>query len=154
MSTRITVDSSGLKALGKRIDGIGKKADTERQPMMDEISLFLHGKAVGKLRGKRSGRIYEQGKFYPRAGGVGVFKRILPTHQASAPGESPKNDSGFLLGSLRHKATRRFAIIGSRLGYAEVLEEKLDRPWLKPTLEESEPAINQIIAKHIAKAIS
>jgi len=139
MSTKITVDSSGLKALSKSINKLGKNAEVARLPMMQEISFLLHGKAVNKLKGKRSGLFY---------------KRRTVVHQASAEGESPKTDTGFLLSSLRRKATKRFAIVNTNAKYGAILEDKLDRPWLKPTLEESEPAINQIIAKHIARAIA
>lgn len=118
----------------------------DTRPMMHEIALLLHGDASLKLqKGSRSGTIYRRGK---------GSKKKKKFHQASADGENPKSDQGVLLSSLRFRATKRFAVIGTNKIYAEILEDDLNRPWLNETLDEAGNKINRIIANNITRAIS
>lgn len=60
------------------------------------------------MRGRHSGQIY-----YRRGG----------SHQASAPGEYPANDTGNLLASMKQHVTTREATIGTNVFYAKFLRE-------------------------------
>lgn len=159
VKTSYTVDENLSSQIGAKISDAAKILD-DTMPMMHEISLLLHSKAVIKLqKGKRSGIIYK--KFAKRQKGAKRRKsnaeRVpIRIHQASADGENPKSDTGFLLSSLRFRATKRFGIVSTSARYASHLEdpdEGLNRPWLNQTLDESGNLINRIVAKHVARAI-
>jgi HK97 gp10 family phage protein len=61
------------------------------------------------------------------------------THQASAPGEFPKTDTGQLVSSLffRVGADKLSSYFGTKLVYGKYLEfgtsRMRPRPWLRPT---------------------
>lgn len=87
-----------------------------------ELDAYAKAKISG---GGRSGRVY---------------RRRTVTHQASAPGEFPKSDTGQLVSSLffRVGADKLSAFFGTKLNYGRYLEFGTSRmgarPWLRPTL--------------------
>lgn len=90
------------------------------------------------------GRVYEPGEYWMRRGGkLYHWVRTLPTHQASAPGDSPASDTGHLLASieqsLEEDANGVYGRVGSRLQKAEYLEMGTSlmapRPFLRPALD-------------------
>jgi hypothetical protein len=130
------------------------------QRALDKSALTVRNFALRSIeRGNRSGRTYEQGKWYGRGGGTGVFKRTNPTHKASAAGEFPKTDTGFLVKNFHivsgNKLTRTIGV-GSRVQYAKWLEQGTRtmraRPYLVPSLEHSRPAIKRFFEQEIIKS--
>lgn len=65
-------------------DGMGSEAGR----IVNTTIRRIEGRAKGSLSGPRSGRLYKRGQ----AGDV--------VHQASAPGEAPATDTGFLADSI------------------------------------------------------
>ena len=91
-------------------------------------------------RGPHTGEVYERGSI---------------AHQASAPGESPATDTGFLVSSIEFKMTGpATAQIESRLGYAYHLEfgtvHIAPRPAWTPSIEAQTPEFNRRIREAIA----
>jgi hypothetical protein len=138
--TQIRIDVSELKGLLQQI----QSASTRTIQMLDravvESALLIDQKAKEKIqKGNRSGRVY---------------KRRSVTHRASAPGEPPKTDTGRLVSSIRPTFEFLQAEVGSLdnvARYGGYLEEsdKMNRPWLKPTLEENQSEINAKIERAI-----
>ncbi|TBG37156.1 hypothetical protein ELG78_09255 [Rhizobium leguminosarum] len=68
-----------------------------------------------------------------------TYRRRSVTHQASAPGEFPKTDTGELVASLffRVAANKLSAFFGTKLAKGKYLEfgtsRMRARPWLRPT---------------------
>lgn len=93
-----------------------------------------------------SGRMYLPGVLTFRRGGK-IYSNYstggrAKAHRASAPGEPPASDTGFLLGSIHHKmevGETVYATIGSDLEYATYLElgtrYMAPRPFLRPALD-------------------
>lgn len=96
-----------------------------------------------------------------QGGGRGgrVYRRPSVTHQASAPGEFPKTDTGQLVSSLffRIGADKLSAFFGTKLAYGRYLEfgtsRMAARPWLRPTLKANEARITDRIANAVREAI-
>ena len=93
-------------------------------------------------------------------GYVGTFRGagLKATHQASADGEAPAPDTGFLLGSVYHEPTGRFsAVAGSRMDYAFYLEfgtfRMAPRPTWTPEVESATPVFYADIERAIAGEI-
>lgn len=76
-----------------------------------------------------------------------IYKRRSVTHQASAPGEWPKTDTGRLVGSIRTNFSFLSAEIGSDVTYSKFLQDGTKfmkpRPWLTKGYEESIPNIQK-----------
>lgn len=70
-----------------------------------------------------------------------TYRRRSVTHQASAPGEFPKTDTGELVASLffRVAANKLSAFFGTKLAKGKWLEYGTSRmrarPWLRPTFK-------------------
>lgn len=70
-----------------------------------------------------------------------IYRRRSVTHQASAPGEFPKSDTGQLISSLffRVGGDKLSSFFGTALNYGRYLEfgtsRMRKRPWLRPTLK-------------------
>jgi HK97 gp10 family phage protein len=88
-----------------------------------------------------------------------VYRRRSVSHQASAPGEYPKTDTGQLVASLffRVGGDRLSAFFGTRLDYGRYLEfgtvNMRPRPWLKPTLQANAKSISERVAKAVQEAL-
>lgn len=60
-------------------------------------------------------------------------------HRASRRGQAPAIDSGKLLNSINEKRTGEFSgEVSVNTEYAAILEEKMDRPYVKPTADKYE----------------
>lgn len=88
-----------------------------------------------------------------------VYRRRSVSHQASAPGEYPKTDTGQLVASLffRLGGDRLTAFFGTRLLYGRYLEygttNLRPRPWLRPTLRANRAEIRARIREAVARAL-
>ena len=89
---------------------------------------------------------------------VRVVTKAGKTHQASAPGEPPANDTGTLLNSINVAvdAKKLEATVGTKLGYGAHLEfgttKMRARPWLHPALVANRRGILRRMAKVLNKS--
>lgn len=88
-----------------------------------------------------------------------AYRRRTVTHQASAPGEFPKSNTGQLVASLYFKvaADKLSAFFGTKLNYGTYLEygttRMKARPWLQPTLKANADAIVARMKQAVADAL-
>lgn len=93
-----------------------------------------------------SGRTYE--KYNPRR-----------THTASAAGQPPNTDTGYLAGNIYAviDSDKMGADIESRADYSEALEfgtrNMFARPFMQPALEENRPKIRSLFARLKARGV-
>lgn len=79
-------------------------------------------------------------------------------HRASAAGEPPASDTGFLANNIMFQvdADGLGASVDSRAGYSSFLEfgtrDMAARPFMQPALEENKKAIKAMVALEIKKA--
>ncbi len=113
--------------------------------------------AIGRFVVKGAG--YIQGELRARLSEPGsgrVYRRGGRTHQASAPGESPFNDSSNLTGSIETilGANMLEAKIGTPVGYALWLEDGTSRMAARPlwerTATESLPTLENMLQQEVA----
>ena len=92
------------------------------------ISVFAIQAVDSIMRESKTGRTYKRGSV---------------THQASAEGEAPASNTGFLVNNVYQKITRNglTGIVESRAGYSAFLEygtQKMGaRPYMFPALEKT-----------------
>ncbi len=97
-------------------------------------------KAVGAQRAAEFGRLgLRRSRIKP-----GAFVTGYEIHRASAPGESPADDTGFLANSIQatpaqvdETGVRAAVRVGAK--YGRRLEKKLNRPYLRPVIEQARP---------------
>lgn len=133
---QVHVEVLGEESVIASLDGYGKRAEAAVQAVVLEYTKKVHGTARELTEGEGSGNIYE---------------RPWGSHQASAPGEPPAEDTGRLRATIRMVLTRTASLIvgkvlaGGKMGvdYAAALEfgvqntEGIEaRPFLRPALKE------------------
>ncbi len=148
--TSIRVNVRGTDEFIKAMRRAGGELDSDRAGNAADIALnkaaeHVRTQAVKAIsKGDRSGRTYKRGK------------SIL--HKASAPGEFPKTDTGELVSNITVEKIPGGYDVGSRAQAPQgfYLETKAasdgGRPWLRPTLESNQTAIERIINRAIKKA--
>ena len=137
-SIKITADTARInKLLEKRLE---QNAMRELKKKMTRSVMLVHGTVVDSIqRGSKSGRTYK----------LTDPKR---THIASAPGEAPATDTGYLVSNISHQVKKSgnnlVGQIVASAPYAIHLEfgtrnmEK--RPFLQPALKKNERKIERI----------
>lgn len=135
--------------VAKELDKFGPKAVAALDGVVKRGALRIANRIVKTLqKGSRSGRSY------PRAGGN--------VHVASAPGEPPKSDTGFLANQVKPSATkvRGVAVSSSVIisaKYSSFLEfgtsKMKARPFVAPSVELERPAIIRDAIKTLKKAL-
>ena len=111
--------------------------------------------ASGGLIAGDAKRLIQRGS---RSGVVRTVTKGGKTHQASAPGEPPKTDTGRLVSSIFVEISEGGlkAEVGSGLGYAQHLEfgtqKMAARPWLQPTFDKNVERVKKRVAKAIRAA--
>lgn len=119
MTINVTVDTGNL-------DSLSNTMETRLSTIVRRYAFAVEaGAKLAIMGGPKSGRVYA------RPGGR--------SHQASAPGEAPANDRGFLAGSLRAAPAGRLSWrVSTDKRYGAALElgtERIaPRPFLAPAL--------------------
>lgn len=135
-----TKNTDGLKKIiQKRFDDNTEKHIKRR---LETASLLVEGTAKENIqRGAKTGTVY---------------KRRGVTHQASAKGEYPATDTGFLVANIghttvKHEGTKYVAKVFSGAPYSKFLEfgtRKMgERPFLQPSLERNAEKIEVLFKK-------
>tara|TARA_B100001939_G_C16934769_1_gene615537 strand:- start:578 stop:1003 length:426 start_codon:yes stop_codon:yes gene_type:complete len=125
------------KNLHKRMDFVQNNV----LKVLNSSALLVEGSAKESIqRGIKSGKTY-------RRGGV--------VHQASAEGEAPATDTGFLVSNITHQFAKKGKTMASKVlskaNYSKFLEfgtrNMGARPFLQPALEKNRAAIKQKFIK-------
>ena len=126
MAAPFSVKLTGDKEYKDFLKKLSRRSPAEADKALNSFALRIQSTARKKIqRGKRSGRKYKIGK-----------NRF---HTASAPGEPPKTRTGNLIGSIEIVNDRFNKSVGTEVKYGRILEEKMDRLWLAPSVEENIP---------------
>tara|TARA_R110001592_G_scaffold58288_1_gene176725 strand:- start:4344 stop:4790 length:447 start_codon:yes stop_codon:yes gene_type:complete len=134
--------------VAKAVEALEKvKEDLENN--MQEVLLgggqLIRGEAIRSIQtGAKSGKTYK--KYNPTR-----------THKASAPGEAPASDTGFLVSNIRVKDQKDFVEVRSEASYSKFLEygtsKMLARPFMFPASEKSKPKIAEILFQKIKQSL-
>jgi len=146
----ITMEIQGLEQVKAEIQRIGKKAEDGVAKAVKATALEVITDVKKRIqRGPKTGRTYTRGNV---------------SHTASAPGQAPATDTGFLASSIYFENTGKLsATVGSRLAYAYYLEfgtVKMNfaggvggpRPSWTPSVEAAAPKLQKRIEDAIRKA--
>lgn len=146
----------------KAFDRLGDAGIREAHKALDAGAQAVRTTAIKSIqRGSKTGAVYTE--IFATIGGkvIPVGKRsdgnnLSPSHQASAPGESPATDTGFLVNSIKADRQDMTARVFSSLKYAFWLEygtTKMEaRPFLTPALLENERFIIDRLVEGVTKA--
>jgi HK97 gp10 family phage protein len=123
-----------------------------------KAALFVRNDMIRRiLKGPKSGTVYHRKGRGTRSKGRGGVD-----HTASAPGESPANDTGNLARSINvvagSEGVSSTAIVTVRTPYAAALEfgtKKMEpRPFAQISVDENKALISQTIRDELAKVAS
>lgn len=139
----------GARNIAAELVAFGPKIVSETDAAAKKGALRVANRIVKLLsKGSRSGRLYI------RPGGR--------THRASAAGEPPKSDSGFLAKSVKATTTKAgesvvsasVIISASYAGFLEKGTSKMaPRPYVAPSFALEAPAITRDMARAIKRAL-
>lgn len=117
----------GIKSLDKKLKALGIDSEAVAKKAVSTAALKIQSEAITSIqRGARNGKVYKRGS---------------RTHQASAPYEAPKTDTGNLVSNISiEKSTdglsAKVGIMSQRAIYGAWLEfgtsKMKPRPWLLP----------------------
>ena len=125
------------KNLHKRMDFVQNNV----LKVLNSSALLVEGSAKESIqRGIKSGKTYRRGSV---------------VHQASAEGEAPATDTGFLVSNITHQFAKKGKTMASKVlskaNYSKFLEfgtrNMGARPFLQPALEKNRAAIKQKFIK-------
>lgn len=140
--------SATIRVRLNRLPEISKAVERKVEGALLAGAQVIEGAAKLKIQtGPKTGRIYKKTK-------TGAL------HQASAPGEAPATDTGNLVGGISsEKAGRLKARTIATSEYATALEfgsvdgKMLARPFMKPSADESEGAIQELVAQAVKDGV-
>ena len=140
---KLEIKVKGVKKALQSLKALEKDLEEPFREVIKGGGQLIRGEAIKSIQtGPKSGRTYE--KYNPRR-----------THKASAPGQPPASDTGFLVNNIKRKidADKMGGEIASRAFYSKFLEfgtsKMLPRPFMFPALEKN----RQKILKRINQAI-
>ena len=139
----INLKVENVKAVQAALRLYGDKAERNVSRVVDATALSINRDVKDLMdRGTKTGRIY---------------RRRNIEHRASAPGQAPATDTGFLLSSIYYERnTPLSATVGSRLAYAYYLEfgtlRIAPRPAWLPATEKNREKFNRLLEEGIRKA--
>ena len=162
MRVRIT----GISQTAANLRAVQANISRGLQGAIDATALAVQSTAQKKIqRGGRSGVTYYRipGDKYltiradspdgPPAAfvGGGGSHNLSRTHQASAPGEPPKTDTGGLASSIAIVLGTKEARVGTGLVYGKYLEfgttRMEPRPWLHDSLLENAETLRRLVSR-------
>ena len=143
LPVEIKIDSKSIKGVQEALDKYGQEAVKGLSDVVRATAFELAGNIVkGIQRGPRTGRVYES--YSPQR-----------THQASAPGEAPKTDTGRLASSVDFEFKGLSAQVFSSVMYAVYLEAgtrtMAPRPIWNPERDKIAPKAAKRAAARIAR---
>ena len=143
--TIMTFKFSGVEEATKALEKVKEDLDKDMKEILLGGGQLIRGEAVRSIQqGSKSGKTY---------------KRYNPTrtHKASAPGEAPASDTGFLVSNIRVKEQKDIVVVSSEASYSKFLEfgtsKMLARPFLFPAFEKSKPKIAEVIFRKIKQSL-
>lgn len=121
-----------------------KKYENGARSIVFQASSYTRNEVVKNIAGgSKTGKLYKRGQ---------------KVHQASAAGEYPATDTGFLVNNIHVKlyGQKSFgAFIESRAPYSKFLEygtvNMAARPFLKPALEATRPLVRKLLKQLVGK---
>lgn len=146
----VSFEIEGLEQIAKASRRVQANVEAElRKGLFASAQLVERDAKKSIMSGPKTGRIY---------------RRRSVTHQASAPGEAPANDTGRLVNSITSylnaaKGNESFVVAGRGLTkYARWLEfgtaKLAARPFLFPALERMKGRIKDRLAAAVRKGVS
>ena len=143
--TIMTFKFSGVEEATKALEKVKEDLEKDMKEVLLGGGQLIRGEAVRSIQqGSKSGKTY---------------KRYNPTrtHKASAPGEAPASDTGFLVSNIRVKEQKDVVMVSSEASYSKFLEfgtsKMLARPFLFPAFEKSKPKIAEVIFRKIKQSL-
>lgn len=164
--------------LSRVVAGIPQRLKAQIPDALNEIGTIIEAETKRLLltpgRGRlRGGDQLGVGSFRRVAGKLQRVKRGVPrtkidlTNRASAPGDPPAPDMGTLQRSITHELIGESSVrVGTNVEYAEPLEFGtvsagrgrrnviLPRPFLRPAVSSTKPAVNGIIVRLLKTSVS
>jgi HK97 gp10 family phage protein len=141
----MTFKFSGVQDATKAIEKVKEDLENNMQEVLLGGGQLIRGEAIRSIQqGAKSGKTY---------------KRYNPTrtHKASAPGEAPASDTGFLVSNIRVKDEKDLVQVRSEASYSKFLEygtsKMLPRPFMFPASEKSKPKIAEILFQKIKQSL-
>ena len=143
--TIMTFKFSGVEDATKALEKVKEDLDQDMKEILLGGGQLIRGEAVRSIQqGSKSGKTYK--KYNPTR-----------THKASAPGEAPASDTGFLVSNIRVKEQKDVVVVSSEASYSKFLEfgtsKMLARPFLFPAFEKSKPKIAEVIFRKIKQSL-
>ena len=143
--TIMTFKFNGVEEATKALEKVKEDLEKDMKEVLLGGGQLIRGEAVRSIQqGSKSGKTY---------------KRYNPTrtHKASAPGEAPASDTGFLVSNIRVKEQKDVVVVSSEASYSKFLEfgtsKMLARPFLFPAFEKSKPKIAEVIFRKIKQSL-
>jgi len=143
--TILTFKFDGVQDATKALEKVKEDLENNMQEVLLGGGQLIRGEAIRSIQsGAKSGKTY---------------KRYNPTrtHKASAPGEAPASDTGFLVSNIRVKDEKDVVQVRSEASYSKFLEygtsKMLARPFLFPAMEKSKPKIAEVILQKIKQSL-
>ena len=142
---QISLKVDNLKAVQDALRLYGAKAERNISRVIEATALTINRDVKDLIdRGAKSGRVYQRRNI---------------EHRASAPGEAPATDTGFLVSDSSiyyERNTPLSATVGSRLAYAYYLEfgtvRIAPRPAWLPATEKNREKFNRLLEEGIRRA--
>jgi phage gpG-like protein len=139
----ITMSIQNTDEVQKALRQFGAKAEKELEKAIVATALTVNGDIKKSIQqGPKTGAVYQRGS---------------RTHQASAPGEAPATDTGFLVSSITFTQPETLtAIVASRLPYAYWLEygtrAMQPRPSWRPAVEKNTELFQRLVDAALRRA--
>ena len=145
----IRIEIAGMEELRRAFSNLDEVFDAAVADAVEDTVYEIDKEVKNRIaRGPATGRVYE--KYNPRR-----------THQASAPGEAPSQDTGGLVNSIKVNPGRLSGSVYSKLAYAFYLEygAKLKngkrlapRPVWRPVAEKEAKEFRKRIIENLKRA--
>jgi len=113
----------GFEGLTRALEKYGESVDKELSDHVNMTSQKIRNVAIELIqKGGKTGRVYK--KYEPNR-----------LHRASAKGEAPATDTGYLVSNIKASFKGLKAKVRSNAKYSNYLEITLERPFLVPAME-------------------